>query len=87
MIAAIERDKQRRERRREDRGGERGERRERRNYNNADWDTYQLQVGREQGVQVKDIVGAIANELGLSKSSSVQLSLLQSTLTFSFLRR
>lgn len=70
MIAAIEREKQRRERRRDDRGGERGERgerRERRTYNNADWDTYQLQVGREQGVQVKDIVGAIANELGLSK--------------------
>ncbi len=71
MIAAIERDKQRRERRRDDRGGERGgergERRERRSYSNADWDTYQLQVGREQGVQVKDIVGAIANELGLSK--------------------
>lgn len=70
MIAAIEREKQRRDRRRDDRGGERGERgerRERRSYNNADWDTYQLQVGREQGVQVKDIVGAIANELGLSK--------------------
>ncbi|WP_064609131.1 DEAD/DEAH box helicase [Photobacterium sp. J15] len=64
MIAAIERDKQRRERRRDERGGER---RERRVYNNADWDTYQLQVGREQGVQVKDIVGAIANELGLNK--------------------
>ena len=68
MIAAIERDKQRRERRRDERGGERGgERRERRSYNSADWDTYQLQVGREQGVQVKDIVGAIANELGLNK--------------------
>ncbi|MGF1829064.1 DEAD/DEAH box helicase [Photobacterium angustum] len=72
MIAAIERESQRRERRgndrdrgdRRERGGERGERR---SYNNADWDTYQLQVGREQGVQVKDIVGAIANELGLSK--------------------
>ncbi|MEC6813759.1 DEAD/DEAH box helicase [Photobacterium toruni] len=83
MIAAIERESQRRERRgdRDDRGdrrgdrpdrgdrrGERGgERGERRTFNNADWDTYQLQVGREQGVQVKDIVGAIANELGLSK--------------------
>ncbi|MGF1702293.1 DEAD/DEAH box helicase [Photobacterium makurazakiensis] len=73
MIAAIEREAQRRERRRDDRGGERGERRERgergerRTFNSADWDTYQLQVGREQGVQVKDIVGAIANELGLSK--------------------
>ncbi|WP_120513023.1 DEAD/DEAH box helicase [Photobacterium salinisoli] len=71
MIAAIEREKQRRDRRgdRPERGerSERGERRERRQSNNADWDTYQLQVGREQGVQVKDIVGAIANELGLSK--------------------
>ncbi|UTV29878.1 DEAD/DEAH box helicase [Photobacterium atrarenae] len=72
MIAAIEREKQRRDRRRDERGGERGERgerRERRSFNTADWDTYQLQVGREQGVQVKDIVGAIANELGLNKDS------------------
>ncbi|MGF1687107.1 DEAD/DEAH box helicase [Photobacterium japonica] len=79
MVAAIERESQRRDRRGSDRGErgergerggerrERGERGERRTYNNADWDTYQLQVGREQGVQVKDIVGAIANELGLSK--------------------
>ncbi|MEC6798485.1 DEAD/DEAH box helicase [Photobacterium sp. S4TG1] len=84
MIAAIERESQRRERRgdRDDRGSDRrgdrpdrgerrgergGERGERRTFNSADWDTYQLQVGREQGVQVKDIVGAIANELGLSK--------------------
>ncbi len=87
MIAAIERESQRRERRgdRDDRGSDRGDRRgdrpdrgerrgerggergERRTFNSADWDTYQLQVGREQGVQVKDIVGAIANELGLRK--------------------
>ena len=82
MINAIEREKQRRERRpeRNDRGDrpDRGDRRndrgdrperssERRSFGNVDWDTYQLQVGREQGVQVKDIVGAIANELGLSK--------------------
>ncbi|WP_279152045.1 DEAD/DEAH box helicase [Photobacterium iliopiscarium] len=86
MLAAIERESQRRERRgdRDDRGDRRGdrpdrgdrrgdrperggERGERRTFNSADWDTYQLQVGREQGVQVKDIVGAIANELGLSK--------------------
>ena len=83
MLAAIERESQRRERRddRGDRRGDRpdrgerrgdrpergGERGERRTFNSADWDTYQLQVGREQGVQVKDIVGAIANELGLSK--------------------
>ncbi|MGF1879049.1 DEAD/DEAH box helicase [Photobacterium frigidiphilum] len=75
MIAAIDREQQRRERRgnddrgdrgtRNERGGERGG--ERRSTSSADWDTYQLQVGREQGIQVKDIVGAIANELGLSK--------------------
>lgn len=63
MIAAIERDKNRRRERRENRdnGG--------RDFSNQDWDTYQLQVGREQGVQVKDIVGALANELGLTKGS------------------
>ena len=63
MIAAIERDKNRRKERRENRdnGG--------RDFNTQDWDTYQLQVGREQGVQVKDIVGALANELGLTKGS------------------
>ncbi|MEF1227566.1 DEAD/DEAH box helicase [Vibrio fortis] len=53
MIAAIERDKNRRKERREnrDRDGGRGGR----DFNSQDWDTYQLQVGREQGVQVKDI--------------------------------
>ncbi|OEF52839.1 ATP-dependent RNA helicase [Vibrio tasmaniensis 1F-267] len=65
MIAAIERDKNRRKERREDRDNGRGDR----NFNTQDWDTYQLQVGREQGVQVKDIVGALANELGLTKGS------------------
>lgn len=75
MIAAIERDGQRRERRRDERtttgsrGDDRGPRDSNRGErrNPADWDIYQLQVGREQGVQVKDIVGAIANELGLDK--------------------
>jgi ATP-dependent RNA helicase DeaD len=67
MIAAIERDKQRRKERRE--GGRDGGREGRRSFNTADWDTYQLQVGREQGVQVKDIVGALANELGLTKGA------------------
>ncbi|CZF84269.1 DEAD/DEAH box helicase [Grimontia marina] len=68
MIAAMERDSRRRESRRDDRGPrDRSDRGERRSYNAADWDTYQLQVGRDQGVQVKDIVGAIANELGLEK--------------------
>jgi ATP-dependent RNA helicase DeaD len=69
MVAAIERDKQRRKERRDSRdsGGRRGERG---GYNqNQEWDTYQLQVGREQGVQVKDIVGALANEVGLGKGS------------------
>lgn len=77
MIAAIEREGQRRDRRRDERGerGERGsrdghrDRGERRSQNSADWDIYQLHVGREQGIQVKDIVGAIANELGLEKQS------------------
>lgn len=77
MVTAIERDYQRRSERRNSRGGERkgeGRRGDRNNSNRgeryaniADWDTYQLQVGREHGVQVKDIVGAIANELGLNK--------------------
>ncbi|CAK6715904.1 cold-shock DEAD-box protein A [Vibrio harveyi] len=71
MIEAIERDKQRRKERRE--GGRDGGR----NFNNQDWDTYQLQVGREQGVQVKDIVGALANELGLGKGSIGAIKLAQ----------
>ncbi|NOH62430.1 DEAD/DEAH box helicase [Vibrio sp. RE88] len=74
MIEAIERDKQRRKERRE--GGRDGRGRDR-NFNNQDWDTYQLQVGREQGVQVKDIVGALANELGLTKGSIGAIKLAQ----------
>ncbi|MBD1570148.1 MULTISPECIES: DEAD/DEAH box helicase [Aliivibrio] len=73
MIAAMERAKNRRSDRGErgERGGrgDRPERGERRQYNNDDFDTYQLEVGREQGVQVKDIVGALANELGFTKGS------------------
>ncbi|MDR9826672.1 DEAD/DEAH box helicase [Vibrio sp. FNV 38] len=70
MIAAVERDKARRRDRREEggRGGREGGRGGR-DFSTQDWDTYQLQVGREQGVQVKDIVGALANELGLTKGS------------------
>ncbi len=80
MIAAIERDKQRRKERRE--GREKGNReggREGRRFGGStqDWDTYQLQVGREQGVQVKDIVGALANELGLTKGSIGAIKLAQ----------
>ncbi len=75
MIAAIERDQQRRKERRDGgRDGRRGERAER---SNQDWDTYQLQVGREQGVQVKDIVGALANEVGLGKGSIGAIKLAQ----------
>ena len=69
MIEAIERDKNRRRERREN-GRDFGN-------NNADWETYQLQVGREQGVQVKDIVGALANELGLTKGSIGAIKLAQ----------
>ncbi len=75
MIAAIERDKQRRRERRDDRDN--GGRREFGGRNNADWETYQLQVGRDQGVQVKDIVGALANELGLTKGSIGAIKLAQ----------
>nr|WP_319534287.1 DEAD/DEAH box helicase [uncultured Vibrio sp.] len=75
MVEAIERDKQRRKDRRE--GGRDGGRDGGRNFNNQDWDTYQLQVGREQGVQVKDIVGALANELGLGKGSIGAIKLAQ----------
>ncbi|MGF1743006.1 DEAD/DEAH box helicase [Vibrio profundum] len=64
MVAAIERDKNRRKERRENGGRDGG-----REFSNQEWDTYQLQVGREQGVQVKDIVGALANELGFTKGS------------------
>ncbi|WP_285373128.1 DEAD/DEAH box helicase [Vibrio parahaemolyticus] len=71
MVEAIERDKQRRKERSE--GGREGGR----SFNNQDWDTYQLQVGREQGVQVKDIVGALANELGLGKGSIGAIKLAQ----------
>lgn len=79
MVAAIERDKQRRKERRE--GGRDGDNRrgEGRNFGGTtqDWDTYQLQVGRDQGVQVKDIVGALANELGLTKGSIGAIKLAQ----------
>ena len=73
MLEAIERDKNRRRERREN-GRENG-----RDFgnNNVDWETYQLQVGREQGVQVKDIVGALANELGLTKGSIGAIKLAQ----------
>ncbi|MGF1697851.1 DEAD/DEAH box helicase [Vibrio lamellibrachiae] len=75
MIAAVERDKQRRKERRDNprEGGREGGR----SFNTQDWDTYQLQVGRDQGVQVKDIVGALANELGLVKGSIGAIKLAQ----------
>lgn len=78
MLEALERDKLRRRERREngDRG-DRGERGGRREFANTEWDTYQLQVGRDQGVQVKDIVGALANELGLTKGSIGAIKLAQ----------
>ncbi|EGQ9388940.1 DEAD/DEAH box helicase [Vibrio cholerae] len=80
MIDAMEREKSRRRERRDDRrDGDRPARREfgGRDQENHDWDTYQLQVGRDQGVQVKDIVGALANELGLTKGSIGAIKLAQ----------
>ncbi|RBM53943.1 ATP-dependent RNA helicase [Vibrio paracholerae] len=82
MIEAMEREKSRRRERRDDRrDGDRPARREfggrDSGQENHDWDTYQLQVGRDQGVQVKDIVGALANELGLTKGSIGAIKLAQ----------
>ncbi|OBT09410.1 RNA helicase [Vibrio sp. UCD-FRSSP16_10] len=80
MTSAIERDKKRRTERREGgRDGRDGGRDGGRSYGGEtkDWDTYQLQVGRDQGVQVKDIVGALANELGLTKGSIGAIKLAQ----------
>ena len=51
-------------REREDRDSDRGEKRERINY--EDLDVYRLEVGRSDGVQVKNIVGAIANEADIN---------------------
>ncbi len=52
---------------RNDRGGDRGERSSRRERGNAEeMDVYRLEVGRSDGVQVKNIVGAIANEADIS---------------------
>ncbi|MBY5992598.1 DEAD/DEAH box helicase [Ferrimonas balearica] len=55
--------------------GERGERRERKPRPNIDWQTYRLEVGREHGTQVKDIVGAIANEIQLESNYIGQIRL------------
>jgi ATP-dependent RNA helicase DeaD len=54
--------------RRNERSGERAERkpRERNSRDAGPMDTYRIEVGREHGVQVKNIVGAIANEADIS---------------------
>ncbi len=49
---------------RRDRDSERDGKRERINY--ADLDVYRIEVGRNDGVQVKNIVGAIANEANIN---------------------
>lgn len=64
--------REREERDRDSRGGERGERgernrdrgerRERQPRANVNMDTFRIEVGRTDGVQVKNVVGAIANE-------------------------
>lgn len=51
--------------RRNERGGERKPR-ERNSRDAGPMDTYRIEVGREHGVQVKNIVGAIANEADIS---------------------
>ncbi len=45
--------------------GERGERRPRRQQSDVALTTYRIEVGRDQGVTPRDIVGAIANEAGI----------------------
>ncbi len=47
------------------RGGERKERRPRRQQSDVELTTYRIEVGRDQGVTPRDIVGAIANEAGI----------------------
>ncbi|KNC65388.1 DEAD/DEAH box helicase [Pseudoalteromonas ardens] len=49
-----------------ERRGERGERKGNARRNTGPMDTYRIEVGREHGVQVKNIVGAIANEADIS---------------------
>lgn len=53
-----------RARRERDNDNDRGAKRERINY--ADLDVYRLEVGRNDGIQVKNIVGAIANEADIN---------------------
>lgn len=79
MIEAIERDSKRRKERRDNPRDAGAGRDGGRAFGGTkqDWDTYQLQVGRDSGVQVKDIVGALANELGLTKHSIGAIKLAQ----------
>lgn len=79
MIEAIERDSKRRKERRDNPRDAGAGRDGGRSFGGTkqDWDTYQLQVGRDSGVQVKDIVGALANELGLTKHSIGAIKLAQ----------
>ncbi|MFH0256789.1 DEAD/DEAH box helicase [Vibrio rumoiensis] len=79
MIEAIERDNKRRKERRDNPRDAGAGRDGGRSFGGTkqDWDTYQLQVGRDSGVQVKDIVGALANELGLTKHSIGAIKLAQ----------
>ena len=54
--------REREERDRDSRGGERRERGPRQPRTNVNMDTFRIEVGRTDGVQVKNVVGAIANE-------------------------
>ncbi|TMP27302.1 ATP-dependent RNA helicase [Pseudoalteromonas rubra] len=64
----VQRERRERDGNRERRGerGERGERKGNARRNTGPMDTYRIEVGREHGVQVKNIVGAIANEADIS---------------------
>jgi len=72
-VEEIKRERRERDDRRERRDGQRGEKRGRergergnRNSSQTPMDTYRIDIGRDHGVQVKNIVGAIANEADIS---------------------
>ena len=58
--------------------GERGERRERREHSNEGMVRYRVDLGREQGVNPGDLVGAIANEGKISGQSIGHIKLFDS---------
>lgn len=67
LLSAEDERAQRRERTERDDRGEKGSRPERRQRSNAPMAPYRIEVGRRQRVEPRQIVGALANEGGLSR--------------------